>query len=68
LVSVLPGVLSGAAVPTVQQPAKVIRDIPYSDAAKGDRRRSFDLYLPAKASAKPPLDFRARRILATLRR
>ncbi|MGH7872959.1 MAG: alpha/beta hydrolase [Candidatus Binatia bacterium] len=44
--------LSGAGGPTA--PA-VIKDIPYSGAAKGDRRRSFDLYLPAKSSTKPPL-------------
>jgi arylformamidase len=35
--------------------AKVIKDIPYADAAKGDRRRSFDLYLPANLNPKPPL-------------
>lgn len=35
--------------------AKIIKDIPYSDTAKGDRRRSFDLYLPADSGKKPPL-------------
>lgn len=35
--------------------AKVIRDIPYSGAAKTDRRQSFDLYLPANLNPKPPL-------------
>jgi BD-FAE protein len=33
----------------------VIKDILYPGAAKGDRRRSFDLYLPAKLNGKPPL-------------
>ena len=35
--------------------AKVIKDIPYTGAAKGDRRRSFDLYLPASSNRKPSL-------------
>jgi len=34
---------------------RIIRDIPHSDSAKGDRRRSFDLYLPADSGKKPPL-------------
>jgi len=34
---------------------RVIKDIPYSEAAKGDRRRSFDLYLPADSGKQPPL-------------
>ncbi len=33
----------------------LIKDIPYPGAAKGDRRRSLDLYLPADARTKPPL-------------
>ena len=33
----------------------IINDIPYSSAEKGDRRRSFDLYLPADSGKKPPL-------------
>jgi arylformamidase len=35
--------------------ATVIKDIPYPGAKKGDRRRSFDLYLPADSGKKPPL-------------
>jgi acetyl esterase/lipase len=34
---------------------KVIREIPYPGAAKSDRRRSLDLYLPAFSNGKPPL-------------
>ena len=41
--------LSGKAAPILTQ------DIPYPGAAKGDRRRSLDLYLPANAGEKPPL-------------
>lgn len=40
------------------QAATVIKDIPYygsSGAAKGDRRQSLDLYLPAQSGTKPPL-------------
>jgi acetyl esterase/lipase len=33
----------------------VIRDIPYPGAAKGDRRRSLDLYQPSERGQKPPL-------------
>ena len=35
--------------------AKVIKDVPSLDAPKGERRRSFDLYLPANSSRRPPL-------------
>ena len=35
--------------------AAVIKDVPYPGAAKGDRRRSFDLYAPAKVDTKPAL-------------
>jgi arylformamidase len=45
-----PGLLRAASA----EPA-VVKDIPYPGAAKGDRRRSFDLYRPAKSDAKPPL-------------
>jgi hypothetical protein len=31
----------------------VIKNVPYNDG--GDARQSFDLYLPAKSNAKPPL-------------
>lgn len=41
--------------PTVRRAPTVIKDTPYSDTAKGDRRRSFDLYLPADSGKKPPL-------------
>ena len=34
---------------------RIIKDIPYASAEKGDRRRSFDLYLPADTGKKPPL-------------
>ena len=34
---------------------RTIKDIPHSRAASGDRRRSFDLYLPADTGKKPPL-------------
>ena len=39
----------------VGRDATVIKDVPYPGAAKGDRRRSLELYLPAKADTKPPL-------------
>ena len=35
--------------------ARITKDIPFSDTAKGDRRRSFDLYLPADSGRKTPL-------------
>src|SRR6185436_1550276 len=34
---------------------RISKDIPDSSVAKGDRRRSFDLYLPADSGKKPPL-------------
>lgn len=34
---------------------KVFKNIPYPGAAKGDNRRSLDLYLPADTGRKPPL-------------
>jgi acetyl esterase/lipase len=33
----------------------IIGDVPYPGAARGDRRRSLDLYLPADRAGKPPL-------------
>jgi acetyl esterase/lipase len=33
----------------------VLRNIPYPGAAKGERRRSLDLYLPNNAAGKPPV-------------
>lgn len=44
-----------ASAPSAQLAPQVVKDIPYPGAAKGDRRRSFDLYLPADAGKKPPL-------------
>jgi hypothetical protein len=34
---------------------RIIKDIPHASAEKGDRRRSFDLYLPADTGKRPPL-------------
>lgn len=48
-----PPLIQAAAVET--RSPKIIRDIPYPGAAKGDKRRSLDLYLPADAGRKPPL-------------
>ena len=44
-----------AAAPSARPARNVITDIPYSGATKGEQRQSFDLYLPAKSNAKPPL-------------
>jgi acetyl esterase/lipase len=38
-----------------RQGSTVIRDIPYPGAARGDRRRSLDLYQPSDRRQKPPL-------------
>lgn len=45
---------TAASVPAKRPAPAVIKDIPYTGAG-GDARRSFDLYLPAKSNAKPPL-------------
>ena len=45
---------TGGAKPD-QQGFTLIRDIPYPGAAKGDRRRSLDLYQPPDRRQKPPL-------------
>jgi acetyl esterase/lipase len=42
------------ATPGRRGPA-ITRDIPYPGAAKGDRRRSLDLYMPPARGKKPPL-------------
>ncbi len=43
-------------VRAAQNPASaVLKDIPYGGAAKADRRRSLDLYLPARSFKRPPL-------------
>lgn len=47
-------VLAAPALPQ-RKTAIVIKDIPYPGAQRGDRRRSFDLYLPADSGKKPPL-------------
>lgn len=44
-----------AAAPSARPKPAVIQGIPYPGAAKGDRRRSLDLYLPADSGKKPPL-------------
>lgn len=43
-----------ASIPAKRPAPPVIKDIPYTGTG-GDARRSFDLYLPAKSNAKPPL-------------
>ena len=54
---VLFGVAALNAKPVVgaQSDPIILKEVPYGGAAKGDRRRSFDLYLPARSPAKPPL-------------
>jgi arylformamidase len=43
-----------AVAPAARSKPVVIQGIPYPGAAKGDRRRSLDLYLPADSGKKPP--------------
>jgi acetyl esterase/lipase len=50
-----PRLLRAASASSAQLAPRVVKDIPYPGAAKGDRRRSLDLYLPQKSDAKPPL-------------
>ena len=50
LIAILPESICAA----VSAP-RIIKDIPHAGAEKGDRRRSFDLYLPADTGKKPPL-------------
>lgn len=54
LLAVPPLRLVHAAAVEMREP-KVIKNIPYPGAAKGDSRRSLDLYLPADTGRKPPL-------------
>jgi acetyl esterase/lipase len=49
----------GVSLARVRFPAErtqtVIKEIPYPGATKGDRRRSLDLYVPAKSERRPPM-------------
>jgi acetyl esterase/lipase len=47
--------LNAKPVVGAQPDPTIIQEVPYGDAPKGDRRRSFDLYLPEKSAGKPPL-------------
>lgn len=53
LVVPAPPLIHAAALET--RSPKIIRDIPYPGAAKGDKRRSLDLFLPVDVARKPPL-------------
>ncbi len=53
LTALAPQLIHAAAV-GMREP-KVIKNIAYPGAAKGDSRRSLDLYLPADTGRKPPL-------------
>lgn len=53
-IAVATAAVSGAAV-APEGRGTLIRDVPYPGVAKGDRRRSFDLYMPPKSATKPPL-------------
>jgi acetyl esterase/lipase len=44
-----------ASVSAAERTSTVIKEIPYPGATKGDRRRSLDLYLPAKSEHRPPM-------------
>lgn len=44
-----------ASVSAAERTFTVIKEIPYPGATKGDRRRSLDLYLPAKSERRPPM-------------
>lgn len=55
LALLMPVPVLSAAIPSEARAPKIIKDIPYPGAAKGDRRRSLDLYLPADSKGKPPL-------------
>lgn len=50
----LPAMAVAGAAPGARTAPKIVRDIPYPGAAIGERRQSFELYLPA-AAAMPPL-------------
>lgn len=47
--------VGAASAPFPKSAPTVLKDIPYPGAAKGDRRRSLDLYLPAERGRKMPL-------------
>ncbi len=44
-----------ASVFSAERTPTVIKEIPYPGATKGDRRRSLDLYVPAKSERRPPM-------------
>jgi acetyl esterase/lipase len=46
---------AAASAPSERRGPAIIRNIPYPGAAKGDRRRSLDLYLPVDSERKTPL-------------
>jgi len=50
-----PATLAAASSSPGGAAARVMKDIPYPGAPKGDRRRSLDLYLPTDDGRKPPL-------------
>ena len=50
-----PACLCAASASSARPTPTVIKDIPYASTSTGDRRRSFDLYLPAKSDGRPPL-------------
>ena len=47
--------LCAAAALAASPAPTILKDIPYPGSAKGDRRRSLDLYLPAERGRKMPL-------------
>jgi acetyl esterase/lipase len=47
--------LGSATASSGRRQPKILKDIPYPGAAKGERRRSLDLYLPQGSGPKPPL-------------
>lgn len=55
LAAMNPASLNAASAASERPAPTVIKDIPSSAAARGDQRQSFDLYLPANSSRKPPL-------------
>jgi acetyl esterase/lipase len=50
-----PRLLGAVSASSAQLAPRLVKEIPYSGAATNDRRRSFDLYLPAGVGKKPPL-------------
>jgi acetyl esterase/lipase len=51
----LSSLLGPAWLSAAERTPAVIKEIPYPGASKADRRRSLDLYLPAKSERKPPM-------------